>query len=106
MFFDSLPDACHLFQPEFFVEPEVVSVCDSESACSVVMDQPTNFGDEFDVSSDEETPVETCQLWNLDFGWVQESVTPVDSNLLCGMFAAGTSDFSGTFQEWSARSRG
>ena len=50
---------------------------DRESACSVVMD--TMFGDEFDDSDSEtETETETCQLWNLNFGWLHESTPQVD----------------------------
>ena len=86
------------FAPEFFEEPEVIFVSDSDSACSVVVDQPTNLGDELDDSSNEETNVETCQLWNSDFGWVYESTLPVDSNLMCGMFSAGATESSGTVQ--------
>ena len=37
------------------------------SLYSVVVDQPTNFGDELDDSSDDETEIDMCQLWNLDF---------------------------------------
>ena len=47
---------------------------DSDSACSVVVDQPTNCGDEFDDSSGEETEADICQLWNLAFGWVHEQI--------------------------------
>ena len=35
----------------------------------------------------------------LNFGWLHETTPQVDSNLLCGMFAAGTTDLSGTCQE-------
>ena len=99
-FFNSLPPACFIFAPDFFEEPEIIFVSDPESACSVVMDLHTNFGDEFDDSDSEtETETEACQLWSLDFGWLHETTPQVDSNLLCGMFAAGTTDLSGTLQE-------
>ena len=67
-FFNSLPPACFIFAPEFHEEPELIFVSDSESACSVVVDQPTNFGDEFDDSSDDETETDMCQcgIWILD----------------------------------------
>ena len=99
-FFDSLPSACFVLAPEFYEEPEIIFVSDSESACSVVMDPHTNFGDECDDSdSENETGTETYQLWNLDFGWLHETIPQVDSNLLCGMFAAGNTDLSGTLHE-------
>ena len=98
LFFNRLPPACFISEPEFFDGGEFVPFSDSESACSVVMD--TMFGDEFDDSDSEtETETETCQLWNLNFGWLHEATPQVDSNLLCGMFAAGTTDLSGTCQE-------
>ena len=67
-FLNSLPPACFIFAPEFHEEPELIFVSDSESACSVVVDQPTNFGDEFDDSSDDETETDMCQcgIWILD----------------------------------------
>jgi len=98
--FNTLPPACFISDPEFFMGGEFVPFSDSESACSVVMD--TMFGDEFDDSDSEtetETETLTCQLWNLNFGWLHETTPQVDSNLLCGMFAAGTTDLSGTCQE-------
>ena len=95
LFFNRLPPACFISEPEFFISGEFVPFSDSESACSVVMD--TMFGDEFDDSDSEtETETETCQLWNLNFGWLHESTPQVDSNLLCGMFSAGNTDLSGT----------
>ena len=48
------------------------------------------------VTVKTETETETCQLWNLNFGWLHETTPQEDSNLLCGMFAAGTTDLSGT----------
>ena len=113
-FFASLPPACFIFAPEFFVggefvpisdsesceEPELIFVSDSESACSCVVDQPTNLGDEVDYSDSEtETETDVCQLWNLDFGWVHEQTPPIDSSLLCAMSASGTSVLSGSLQE-------
>ena len=95
LFFNRLPPACFISEPEFFISGEFVPFSDSESACSVVMD--TMFGDEFDDSDSEtETETETCQLWNLNFGWLHETTPQVDSNLLCGMFSAGNTDLSGT----------
>ena len=95
IFFNRLPPACFISEPEFFISGEFVPFSDSESACSVVMD--TMFGDEFDDSDSEtETETETCQLWNLNFGWLHETTPQVDSNLLCGMSATGTTDLSGT----------
>ena len=49
MFFRSLPPACCILEPVLFEEPDVISVdsdTDSrtDSACSFVFDQPTNFG--------------------------------------------------------------
>ena len=117
-FFTSLPPACFIFAPEFFdggefvpisdsescEEPELIFVSDSESACSFVVDQPTNYGDEFDDSCTEtETETDVCQLWNLDFGWVHEQTPQIDSSLLCAMSASGTSVLSGSLQETSHR---
>ena len=113
-FFTSLPPACFIFAPEFFdggefvpisdsescKEPELIFVSDNDSACSYVVDQPTNLGDEVDYSDSEtETETDMCHLWNLDFGWLHETTPQEDSTLLCGMFAAGPSDLSGTRQE-------
>ena len=102
MFFRSLPPACCISESEFFEEPEVIFVdsdtdSQTDSACSFVFDQPTNFGDELDDSSGDETNVETCQLWNLDFGWIKDPLHD-DSSLLCGMFSEGTAERSGTTQ--------
>ena len=55
LFFNRLPPACFISEPEFFIGGEFVPFSDSESACSVVMD--TMFGDEFD-DSDSETETE------------------------------------------------
>ena len=97
-FFNRLPPACFISDPEFFDGGEFVPFSDSESSCSVVMD--TMFGDEFDDSDSEtETETETCQLWNLNFGWLHETTPQEDSNLLCGMSAAGNTDLSGTLHE-------
>ena len=69
-----------------------------------VMD--TMFGDEFDDSDSEtETETETCQLWNLNFGWLHETTPQVDSNLLCGMSATGTTDLFRDFA-WSSTPSG
>ena len=96
-FSNSLPAACFISDPDFFVGREFVPFSDSESACSVVMDPHTSFCDELDDSDSEtEMETETCQLWNLNFGWLHETTPQVDSNLLCGMFAAGNTDLSGT----------
>ena len=51
LFFNRLPPACFISEPEFFISGEFVPFSDSESACSVVMD--TMFGDEFDDSDSE-----------------------------------------------------
>ena len=68
------------------------------------MDQPTNYGDEFDDScSETETETDMCQLWNLNFGWVREQTPQVDSSLLCAMSASGTSVLSGSLPETSHR---
>jgi len=113
-FFNSLPPACFIFAPEFFVGGVFVPISDSESACSFVVDLPTNFADEVDDSCSE-TETEACQLWNLNFGWLHETTPQEDSTLLCGMFTAGPSDLSGTCQEplhrpvtftWFKRCRG
>jgi hypothetical protein len=99
-FFASLPPACFMSEPEFFDGGVFVPFSDSDSACSYVVDQPTNLGDEVDYSDSEtETETDMCHLWNLDFGWLHETTPQEDSTLLCGMFAAGPSDLSGTRQE-------
>ena len=88
-FSNSLPAACFISDPDFFVGREFVPFSDSESACSVVMDPHTSFCDELDDSDSEtEMETETCQLWNLNFGWLHETTPQVDSNLLCGMFCS------------------
>jgi hypothetical protein len=103
-FFNSLPPACFIFEPEFFEGGIFVPFSDSDSACSFVVDQPTNYGDEVDDSCTEtETETDMCQLWNLNFGWVHEQTPPVDSSLLCAMSASGTSVLSGSLQETSHR---
>eukprot|EP00435_Cladocopium_sp_Y103_P004448 s6917_g1.t1 len=76
-----------LHAPEFYEGPEVLSDCESEA--SLVMDEVGNLGDEYDYSSGEETEETSCQLWNLDFGWVHDSACSQDSSLLSGLLETG-----------------
>eukprot|EP00435_Cladocopium_sp_Y103_P004106 s6756_g1.t1 len=81
----SLPPSVFLSEPQFYEEPELIFVHDSDSECSLVFDEV--LGDEVDASdSDEETL--TCRLWDINFGWTPvrnvKAITPIAWNQTIG----------------------
>eukprot|EP00435_Cladocopium_sp_Y103_P002281 s7957_g1.t1 len=82
----SLPPSVFLDEPQFYEEPELIFVHDSDSECSLVIDEV--LGDEVDASDSEEETL-TCRLWDINFGWTPESASSSDAALLCGMLNIG-----------------